>query len=572
MLGRLARPLEPERLILSFGILGSLLVAIASSVLPESFGMELATGYLTLPALVSLAALLWTRQTNAFKLARRLGDRQQALAELGRSALSSDLPALNLAANKAIALHRAGESDWDAEFAQDVGAITTRATAQRRANEELERRATTDELTGLPNRLSLLALIDQAVTECRANGSTIAVAMCDIDRLRRVNDVYGHAVGDEVLQGAAARLRGLLQPGEVVGRFGGDVFVLLHPGVTDSSQVDELGQRLAGAFDRAIASSQVATAITASVGIVTFTPGLHDGADAMTLLRDADTALNDAKSRGGAAIGQFDERLRSAVVYRADLERRLVGAVERGEIIVHYQPIVALPSVRIVGFEALARWENDGVLMAPLEWIPVAESTGLIDEIGAEVLRQATAQLREWSKAGRRLQMSVNVSARQLSTRGFLETVARCNDGLPRRTLTVEVTESLAVDDHAVRMLQELRRIGVRVALDDFGTGYSALAAISRLPVDELKIDQSIVRRIDHRDGRAIITAAIGIARSLKLSAIAEGIETPSAQAALVELGCRYGQGYLYGRPTDARAAGQLLMSESPFPHTQRPQ
>lgn len=299
--------------------------------------------------------------------------------------------------------------------------------------------------------------------------------MCDIDRLRRVNDVYGHAVGDEVLQGAATRLRGLLQPGEVVGRFGGDVFVLLHPGVTDSSQVDELGQRLAGAFDRAIASSQVATAITASVGIVTFTPGLHDGADAMTLLRDADTALNDAKSRGGAAIGQFDERLRSAVVYRADLERRLVGAVERGEIIVHYQPIVALPSVRIVGFEALARWENDGVLMAPLEWIPVAESTGLIDEIGAEVLRQATAQLREWSKAGRRLQMSVNVSARQLSTRGFLETVARCNDGLPRRTLTVEVTESLAVDDHAVRMLQELRRIGVRVALDDFGTGYSAV-------------------------------------------------------------------------------------------------
>lgn len=548
------------RSILTLGVAGSLLVALASSLAPESVGSEIGTGYVTLPALVALAGLLWARQTNAFELARRLGRRQQALAELGRLALSSDPTALKLAASQVLTGQSREDHYEDGEFAQAVEAITESAAARYSAYEEMERRATTDELTGLPNRLSLLALIDRAIAACRRNGSTVAVAMCDIDRLRRVNDVYGHEVGDQILRTVAARLRGALQVGETVGRFGGDVFVLLHTGVNDSDELTELGTRLSRVFDRTDAGSQAGTAITASVGIATFTPGLDTDADAKTLLRDADTAMNDAKSRGGAGIGQFDERLRSGVVYRADLERRLIGAVDRGEIVVHYQPIVALRSGRLVGFEALARWENKGVLMPPLEWIPVAESTGLIDEVGSDVLRQATAQLKEWSAAaGRRLRMSVNVSARQLATDGFLEAVARHTEGLPRRVLTVEVTESLAVDDHAVRMLQELRKHGTRVALDDFGTGYSALAAVSRLPVDELKIDQSIIRRVDHRDGRAIVTAALGIARSLRLSTVAEGIEMSTAQDALIEMGCVYGQGYLFGRPLTAETAGRLV-------------
>jgi diguanylate cyclase (GGDEF)-like protein len=468
------------------------------------------------------------------------------------------LSTVHAAAAQAVAKH-----EHDGEFALAVDAVVAAAAAQDEARRALHRRATVDDLTGLPNRSGLVTLINQALERVRRDGTALAVAFCDIDRLRVINDVYGHAVGDEVLEIVAERLTRATTPPEFVGRFGGDVFVIVAPASDDSFDTAAFGQRLAGVFQRPVATSQSDTDITASIGMATVTAGTVGDADAETLLRDADTALNDAKARGGTAIGTFDATLRSTVVYRADLERRLSSAVARGQITVHFQPIVMLDSRMVIGFEALARWNDDGTMMLPGEWIPVAEATGLINDIGEEVLRQAVAQLRAWSADGHSVGVSVNVSARQLANRRFYDAVrGLVGDGVAASALTLEVTESLAIDDQAIELLMDLRRQGLRIALDDFGTGFSALAAVSRLPVDCLKIDQSIVSRVDALDGQAITGAAIGIARALHLTTVAEGIETVDAETALIGLGCTQGQGYLYGRPTDAASATRLLVEQ----------
>ena len=269
--------------------------------------------------------------------------------------------------------------------------------------------------------------------------------------------------------------------------------------------------------------------------------------------------MQDAKSRG-AFVGRFDDNLRSAVIFQAGLEQRLARAVQHGEIVLHYQPIVALPDRTIVGFEALARWQTGSRIIPPDQWIPTAESTGLINDIGEEILNQAAAQLLKWVDAGCRVGVSVNVSPRQLSSTRFFDSVRRCLDaGIPAELLTLEVTESLAIDDYAIGLLKELRELGVRVAIDDFGTGYSTLVAVSRLPASSLKIDQSIVRRIGQDEGYAIATAALGMAKALNLTSVAEGIETAEDERALVELGCPFGQGYLYARPMEAGATWDLL-------------
>ncbi|MCU1590613.1 MAG: putative diguanylate cyclase/phosphodiesterase [Frankiales bacterium] len=553
-------PSDRERILLTVGLVMSLMLAVFTVVSGAPLAAEVMSGYVPFPALVAIAAMLWTRQLNAFRTVRRLADRQRALAGLGSFALAADLQAVSEAADRALAdVDRRGPGDpEDREFVAAVGSVVAAARGQHRANEELRRRATTDELTGLANRPMLLDLINRALND-EAAGSTVAVALCDIDRFRSVNNVHGHPAGDEVLRELARRLTALARRCDVVGRFGGDEFVVVCTDANVSHDVEELGHRLSAAFERPIVTEHVDASVTASIGIVTATSGCGP-TDADTLLRDADTAMYDAKARGGGVIGQFHDGLRSAVVYRADLERRLIGAVDRGEIVVHYQPILRLPDRRIVGFEALARWQQGEEMLPPDQWIPIAESTALIHEIGEHVLVQAVKQLEVWLAQGHDISMSVNVSPRQLSSRRFPAVVRRClSTGVPAARIALEVTESLAVDEHAAGILSDLRRAGVRIALDDFGTGYSALAAVSRLPIDILKVDRAITRRSHERDGQAVLAAVLAIATSLQLRTVAEGVETAEQEATLAELGCELVQGFLYSRPVDAASAGSLL-------------
>jgi diguanylate cyclase (GGDEF)-like protein len=562
LLVTVGHPSMGEQRVMVAGIVGSLILAVVSVTAGESIRTELATGYVVLPAILAVAVVTWMHQSNAFRLVQRLGDSQRTLAELGQFALSANLSDIEQAARHAVVEHVeqfGNHPARHAEFATAVGAVLSVATAQDQAKRELQQRATTDELTGLPNRSGLHKIIEDATSDAARTGSTIAIAFCDLYRFRTINDVYGHPAGDEVLQVAGSRLLDCAWPGEIVGRFGGDTFVMVSPNLTGDDGADAIGRRLVAAFDEPMSTSSVLIPMTVSVGVVTATPRSNPHIDPDTLLRDADTAMQDAKSRG-AFVGRFDDNLRSAVIYQADLEQRLASAVQRAEIVLHFQPIVALPGRTIVGFEALARWQVGSQIFPPDQWIPTAESTGLIEDIGEEILNQAVVQLLRWIGAGHRISVSVNVSPRQLASPRFLESVRRClAAGVPPELLTLEVTESLAIDDYAIGMLKELRRLGVQVAIDDFGTGYSTLVAVTRLPASSLKIDQSIVRRVGHEDGHAIAAAALGMASALNLSSIAEGIETADDERALIELGCPFGQGYFYARPMKARATWEAL-------------
>ena len=347
---------------------------------------EVLTGYLPFPALLSMAAILWTRQLRALRTIKRLADRQRALARLGTYALTAELSDVVAAAEAAVRADatRIGSGDRDAdsdeEFQIAIGALVAAARDREHTHHELHRRAAADELTGLANRTRLLDVIN---TSLRRDGddSSIAVALCDLDLFRSVTEVHGHAAGDVVLREVARRLVATAGNGDVVGRLAGDEFVVVSSGTAGPDDVGALGRRLASVFDRPFAIGDVQARVTASIGIVTASRN-QPTSDAESLIRDADTAMYDAKSRGGAAIGEFHDGLRSAVVVRADLEQRLIGAVYRGEIVVHYQPIIDLRSHRTIGFEALARWQHGDTLLPPDQWISLAESTGLINEIG----------------------------------------------------------------------------------------------------------------------------------------------------------------------------------------------
>ncbi len=556
-----------ERVLLGLGVAAALALAAITLLAPESWTIELVTGYVPFPPLISLAALTWLRQGNAFQTAKQLADRQKVLADLGHVALTADLATVEEGARLALAEHSLSPGPQGAsgdEFATAVTAVVDATRARVDATEELRRRAMTDELTGLPNRASAAAAIDSALDGNPRADASLAVALCNIDRLREINDIFGHRCGDDVLQEVAHRLRGVARPGDTVARFDGDEFVVVCTGPPGFEAVTELERRLTGVFEQPVATNTVQTSITASIGIVTATAGGNSGINSATILRDAHTAMSDAKSRGGAVIGEFTEKLRSAVVYRADMERRLSGALDRGEIYVDYQPIVSLPARTIVGFEALARWQDGSAVLAPNDWIPIAEATGLIEPIGEHVLSEAMSQLTLWLAAGHEVGVSVNISSRQLASGDLVQHLARHLRPVPPGLLTLEITESLAVDDHAADLLSAARSHGVRVAIDDFGTGYSALGALSRLPIDSLKIDRSLVRRAGRRDGKAVLAAIMAIARSLEFPATAEGLETSREENVLLELGCTLGQGYLYYPPLsteqtwDALAAGRV--------------
>jgi diguanylate cyclase (GGDEF)-like protein/PAS domain S-box-containing protein len=430
--------------------------------------------------------------------------------------------------------------------------LTTRDVTHRVALEEqLVHRAFHDELTGLANRALFTNRVDQALLRATRDASRTAVLFLDLDDFKEINDSLGHAAGDTLLMQGAERLRACLRAGDTAARLGGDEFAVLLEDGDDASGVAE---RIGNAFARPFNLEGREAFVTASIGIA-FAIGGESGAD---LLRNADLAMYLAKKRGKARVERFARHMHEEVVERLDLLADLRYAIEREELQLEYQPIVELNTRTVSGLETLVRWNHPKRgRIPPAEFIPIAEQSGLIVPIGRWVLLHACSHARHWSRAMPDLPpvtVTVNLSARQLGDANLIDDVATALRvaGLRRDQLVLELTEStlLANSEETIGILTSLKGLGVRLAIDDFGTGYSSLSYLHRFPVDVLKIDKSFVDGVADGPGASALAAAvIGLGNSLGLRTVAEGIEQEAQHAALVQLGCRFGQGYLYAAP-----------------------
>jgi len=435
----------------------------------------------------------------------------------------------------------------------------------------LERQATHDPLTGLPNRSLLLERIRRACdgNEARGADPSLALLFVDLDHFKVINDSLGHGLGDRLLQAIAERILTVTRPGDTVARFGGDEFVVLCERLDAADDALRVAHRLETTLQAPFVVDGHEIHVGVSIGIAFAEDG---DIDPVAILRDADTAMYEAKSAGRGRWVVFDEQLRRRAVDRQRTESALRQSRNGENLHLHYQPVLDLRTGTIRSVEALLRWERDGEFVAPAQFVLVAEETGLIVPIGAWVLEEACRQAAQWQRTPgwADLGVAVNVSARQLQRPGFLSTVsdllASC--GLAPGSLTLEITESVLLDDTAtiVSALESLRDLGVHVAVDDFGTGYSSLTYLHRLPVDTVKLDQSFVAGVaDDPQKRAIVTAVINLAKALGLNSVAEGIETERQMAELRMLGCDAGQGHLISEAVDAAAITRML--EHGFTH-----
>ncbi len=456
-------------------------------------------------------------------------------------------------------------------------------TEQMQMQAMLRHAARTDGLTQLPNRAAVFDRVQQVLQRAAQQpGAGYAVLFMDFDRFKQVNDTLGHAVGDELLRQIAQRLRATLRAGDAIGRsaayehgrsaayehtagrIGGDEFVVVLEGVRDREDACAAARRLLEALAKPYQIGPHVVHSTASIGIVTSEQAAND---AHTVMRDADTAMYEAKRSGRGRYAVFDPSMHERVARSLGLENDLRLALRRDELFVVYQPVVDLTDARTGAVEALARWRHPTRgLVAPTEFIPVAEDSGLIVDIGRRVLTTACRQFVAWQRqlgARAPASIAVNLSTVQLRHPGLLEEVRAClhGTGIAPHCLQLEVTESLAAQDELAReRLQELKALGLRIALDDFGTGYSSLACLHQLPVDTVKIDRSFVAHAETSEyHRALIEATIRVAQTLGMTTVAEGIETPGQAALMRQLQCARGQGFLYGAPLEAEALAQWL-------------
>ena len=441
-----------------------------------------------------------------------------------------------------------------------VATVFNHLIAERQAREaELAYQATHDGLTGLPNRTSFNAHIDSVLAS--AHHAALAVAFLDLDGFKHVNDAHGHAVGDSLLVALGARLRESLDDACMVARFGGDEFVIAAQGIEGDHEAVLLAGRLANILQAPFRLDAQALYLRGSVGIARATAS----STAEDLVRDADTAMYRAKERGKGGYALFDREMRDWALLRESTERDLHRALARGEFTLHYQPKVALAGGGAVGAEALLRWRHpDRGLVAPAEFIPVAEETGLIVPIGEWVLHEACRQAVAWRTSGRRMPVAVNLAARQLSLPDLNAVVANAlhETGARPDELVLEITESAVLLDAIAtsERLEQVRHMGVRVSIDDFGTGFSSLSYLQRLPIDELKVDRSFVAPLTRDEpSSAIVESIIGLAHAVGLTVVAEGVETAEQLAELDRLGCDQAQGYLLARPQSSEAVTRLL-------------
>lgn len=444
--------------------------------------------------------------------------------------------------------------DADGKVLNYVG-IFSDITVVKESQRRVEFLATHDELTTLPNRSLFLDRVRQAIARGRRQHMSFGVFFVDLDNFKVVNDSLGHHAGDEMLREIALRLRECVRAADTVARFGGDEFALLIE-ETNPTEADMTARRIGEAMLRPMTLANQTVHASASIGISLFP---EDGEDAETLLKHADGAMYQAKESGKRTHQFFTNDLKKAADERLQLETGLRRAIERDELFLMYQPQIHIASGRLVGVEALVRWQHpDHGLVPPLKFIPLAEKTGLIDHIGEWVADAACRQLASWLVQGRDVpRLSINVSPEQLRRLHVPNSIRRLLDHyhLSAERLTIELTESALMTDpdQAQKLLRDLKALGVALSIDDFGTGYSSLSYLRRYPLDELKIDRSFVDEVaSNPDDRAIAQTIIAMAATLGLSVVAEGIETAGQLDALRQLGCHAGQGYLFAAPLPA--------------------
>jgi len=426
-----------------------------------------------------------------------------------------------------------------------------------------------DALTGLPNRALLADHLKLSIERAKQRPDHLyAVLFLDLDRFKNINDSLGHAAGDRFLIEISGRLQACMRPTDTVARLGGDEFAILLDGVEANEDAICVAERVQDELSKPFYLNGHDVYTTASIGI-TLCNSYYDSPE--NILRDADTAMYHAKESGKARYEIFDAAMHANVVAMLQLENDLRRAVENHEFQVYYQPIVALETGRLAGFEALVRWLHpDKGIVSPLEFIPLAEETGLIMEIGEWVLRESCRQMRQWTEEMHTLYpliISVNVSSKQLAQSNMIDKVKAIlqETGLDPSQLKLEITESAVMEnaESATAMLLRLRELGLKLSIDDFGTGYSSLSYLHRFPVDTLKVDRSFVSGIGDGDENAeIVRTVITLARNLGMLVIAEGVETIEQRDLLKELKCDYGQGYLFSRPVEA-ANALLLIRQS---------
>ena len=435
-------------------------------------------------------------------------------------------------------------------------AILSDYSEKRAFEERLEYVANHDALTGLPNRVLLQDRAERAIARAARDGSSVALVMVDLDRFKVINDSLGHAVGDRLLLAVVERLQACLTETDTFCRQGGDEFILLIPEDVATELLGCKLQHLLTELARPFELDGQGLIVTASMGVALY-PG--DARNVDELLLKAETAMYHAKDAGRNAFRFFAEQMNADAHERFALQTRLSGAVERDELLLHYQPQVDLRTRRITGAEALVRWRDSELgLVAPARFIPVAEESGLIIPIGEWVLREACRQVQEWRRAGLPdMLIAVNMSALQFKRSDPVETVRQVLDetGLPAHCLELELTESILVEDAnaILETLKRLKALGVQLAIDDFGTGYSSLAYLKRFPIDKLKIDRSFVRDVvEDADEAAIVHTIIQLGKNLKMTTLAEGVETEAQLAFLRVEGCREAQGFLFSKPLAA--------------------
>jgi diguanylate cyclase (GGDEF)-like protein len=435
---------------------------------------------------------------------------------------------------------------------------------------ELAYRALHDPLTDLPNRILVLDRAEQILTRSRRQDTPVTALFVDIDGFKQINDRYGHQAGDEVLRHVGARLNAVLRDSDTVGRLGGDEFVMLVDSLGPDAAPELVAERILDVLRQPMELSQPSgqmVSLTASIGIATGRP-----ASAEDLMQDADLALYKAKAIGKNGYVKFESAMQTAAQDRMHLETELAGALDADQLFLVYQPMVDLHSEQIVGVEALLRWSHptSGVI-APDRFIPIAEDNGLIVPIGRWVLEQACAQSMAWRRNGHSLNISVNVSARQLDRAEFVEEVrgALAGSGLDPATLTLEITETALMrsPDVTAGLLTDLKALGVRIAVDDFGTGYSSLAYLRQFPVDSLKIDRTFITGLAlSSEAHALTHTLIQLGSALGLETLAEGVEHHSQVRELQREGCDLAQGFLFARPLAPDALERLLRENAKLP------
>lgn len=446
--------------------------------------------------------------------------------------------------------------DDQGELSQYV-AVFSDISAIKDSEHELAHLAHHDPLTDLPNRLLFTDRAEQALASAQIHKRGCALLLIDLDHFKIINDSLGHNVGDQLLKAVAERLKGLFGPGITLARLGGDEFAVLAESCPQLMQAAALAQRIIDGLKEPFRFDGHQLFINASIGISLFP---SDALSAEQLLRNADSALFKAKSAGREGYALYTEELTAHAQHRVEMASELRRALEQQELRVHYQPVHDLQSSRLIGVEALVRWEHpQRGLVAPSEFIPIAERTGLIAEIDAWVMQQACQQMCQWLKAGVVLSfVAVNVSSRLFARRELYQQVAQVllDTGLDPAFLELEVTESAVMEDPevALEQMHRLRELGLRLAIDDFGTGYSSLLRLKRLPVQKLKIDQGFVAGLPwDDDDAAIVRVIIALAQSMGMQVHAEGIEQIEQAGFLLDHACDLGQGYWFGRPVTAQ-------------------